>query len=151
MITTGNGSIPKSVESFPRVSGKMHAPLSHACKKTKHSGFKIIKSAEIRANCSLFCLARVPLIHLRGCCMKQPHDGKKENKQMKTRNYFMGAALGTAMLAAAGCGNNSSNTPASTNAVSYAAPSTNEIIVNAPPAGMTNAPMTTNSVTSTNQ
>ncbi len=63
----------------------------------------------------------------------------------------MGAVLGTAMLAAAGCGNNSSDTATSTNAVSGAVPSTNEIIVNTPSAGMTNAPMPTNSVTVTNK
>jgi len=63
----------------------------------------------------------------------------------------MGAALGTVMLGVAACGNNSSNAPTSTNAVSGAVPSTNEIIVNAPPAGMANAPMPTNSVTVTNK
>jgi len=70
---------------------------------------------------------------------------------MKATNYLITAVLGTALLTVAGCGNNSSNPPASTNAVSGAVPSTNEIVVNAPPTGMTNAPMATNSVTETNK
>ena len=72
---------------------------------------------------------------------------------MKTRNlnYVLAAGLAMAMLGAAGCSNNnSSSTPASTNAVYNALPPTNEVINNAPPAGITNAPVGTNSLTPPN-
>jgi len=70
---------------------------------------------------------------------------------MKTSTYLMAAALGTTMLAWAGCSNSTSDQPASTNSVSSTLPSTNEVVNNAPPAMVTNAPMPTNSLTVTNQ
>jgi hypothetical protein len=70
---------------------------------------------------------------------------------MKKTNYSTVVALGTVLLIAAGCGNNSSNPSVSTNAVSGAVPSTNEIVVNTPPTSMTNAPTSTNSITETNK
>ena len=71
---------------------------------------------------------------------------------MKMTSWFTAVVLGIAMMLETGCGNNSSNPPASTNAVvSGAVSSTNEIIVNAPPAALTNAPTLTNSVNETNK
>jgi len=58
---------------------------------------------------------------------------------MKTCKYFLAMSLGITMLAGTGCGNNSPNPPASTNAASATLPATNGLMTNIPEAGLTNS------------
>lgn len=63
-----------------------------------------------------------------------------------TINYAIVAVIGTVVPAGSGCGNQAANNPPpATNSVSGPLPSTNNLINNNPPTGMTNAPMPTNS------
>lgn len=53
---------------------------------------------------------------------------------MKIGSYFLAATLAVAALTVAGCNNNSSNTPSTTNSVTGSM-ATNGVINNTPPAG----------------
>jgi hypothetical protein len=118
--------------------------------KTNHARFEIRKKPPSKAHCRFYHLARLPLNkpEVRLFEAVAPMKGKAK---MKTRKYLISMALGTAMLAWAGCSNNSSNPPASTNSVSSAMPSTNELVINAPPAAMTNAPTPANGAAAPNK